>query len=173
MADADGKPRLGCLVKPCSIPCRDFADTGWHGLARRLRRHSHKQSAQAPFTADNTPIRSRPEGLESQCRKEFLGNPGSIDSKRETQSLLTPLIAPERQPHRQVRRMAREPSVAPIDSQAGIERHSKRSEQALHPLARDQVEQRAAHNGVNPVEGQATRHLCKIDGQSIDAPSTV
>ena len=93
MADADGKPRLGCLHEPRSRPGRDFAGPGRHGLTGRLCRHSREQLAQAPFTADNTPIRSGPEGLEFRCRKECPGNPGSIDFKREPQSHLTPLIA--------------------------------------------------------------------------------
>ena len=79
VADADGKPRLGCLVKPRSNPCRDFADPGWHGLAGCLCSHSREHSAQPSLAAGNTPVRSGTHGLESRGRQEFLGNLGSVD----------------------------------------------------------------------------------------------
>ena len=133
MADADGEPRSACIVEPRSVPTPDPAGTGRHGLACGSCRHSREQAAHAPLAPNDTPIRTRREGLESQGCEELLRRPGRVNTQSQTQSLFALLIAPEGETDCRVGRVGRKPGIPPIDGQAGVEGCAKRSEQALHP----------------------------------------
>src|SRR5450432_3748420 len=105
--------------------------------------------------------RAGPAAIATNRRVRLVALPGMSQSDadvRVSNPLAPPLIGAEGRLNGPVGGVTRQPCVAAIDGHARIERHAKGGDQPLHPVARDQIQERAADDGVDRLQRQATRH---------------